>query len=100
MSFLSLHNEPLYTKAVARIEDFVYDRTSKFYSTKIRAYALRKALSRYVQKKYGSRGVYVEYAKNKIMTIFKKTKKFKQADFVRGFAVPQLMSLADNHEAR
>jgi hypothetical protein len=65
MTFLSEKNELLYAKAVKKIEEFLYDRTTKLYQTKIVAYALRKVLARYVQKKYGQRGMYVEYSKTK-----------------------------------
>jgi len=72
---------------MAKIDDWVYDPTS---SNKlvfcIASYSLKKALSKKVTKVYMSTGVFTEFQRNINETIVKKSKSFKQSNFLRGFA--------------
>lgn len=73
-----------------KIEEFVYDPTSeKTLIFHIGSYSLKKALAREVTRVYMSTGVFTEFQRALPETIIKKSKSFKQANFLRGFAKPE-----------
>jgi hypothetical protein len=74
---------------MGKIEDWVYDvRSEREKSFKIGSYSLRKALSKQVTKVYIGTGIFTEFQRDSPQTIIKKSKSFKQKNFIRGFSIP------------
>lgn len=72
-----------------KIEEFVYDPTSgQKLIFNIGSYSLKKALSKQVTKIYLNTGIFTEFQRNISETVIKKSKAFKQVNFLRGFAKP------------
>lgn len=50
----------------------------------IESYALKKAIARKVTEKYMSTGIFTEFTRSGPETVIKKSKQFKQANFLKG----------------
>ena len=72
---------------MAQIDEFVYDSSSAskliFH---IQSYSLKKALSKEVTRIYLNTGLFTEFQRNLSETVIKKSKQFKQANFIRGIS--------------
>ena len=67
-----------------RVENFVYDVSSaESFLVDIESYALRKAFSKAITEKYLATGLYTEMNRQSTETVVKKSKSFKQANFLR-----------------
>jgi hypothetical protein len=65
------------------IDDFVYDPTSaETLVYQVQSFSLKKELSRKVHSHYQSNGVFVEYNRQSPECVIRKSKKFKQTNFV------------------
>ena len=72
-----------------QIEEFVYNPCSEQTLVfQISSPSLQKALSKQVTKVYMSTGIFAQYQRGNPETKIKKSKSFKQANFLRGFAKP------------
>lgn len=72
-----------------KIEGFVYDpTTNKQIIFNIPRNALKKALSKEVTRVYMNTGIFTEYKRDIPETVVKKSKAFRQANFLRGFCSP------------
>lgn len=72
---------------MAQIDEFVYDASSgSKLIFHISSYSLKKALSKEVTRVYLNTGIFTEFQRNLSETVIKKSKQFKQANFIRGFA--------------
>ncbi|CDW82058.1 oxysterol binding family protein [Stylonychia lemnae] len=94
ISLLSINHQMKLQEMMAQIEEWVYEANSgETLEFQIDSYCLQKALSKYVRnyqskfreltKQYISRGVFAEFERNKPRTIIKKTRGFKQRNFLR-----------------
>ena len=69
-----------------QIETQVYDTLSENkIEFIIASYSLKKALSKRVTDVYNRTGIFTEFQRNCPETIIKKSKNFKQSNFVKGF---------------
>ena len=70
-----------------KIEEFVFYPTSgSKLIFNIGSYSLKKALSKQVTKIYINTGIFTEFQRNLSETVIKKSKQFKQSNFMRGYA--------------
>jgi len=70
---------------LGQIKEFVYDPTTSDKLTfQIDSYALKKALSRRVTEIYMGTGIFTEFTRQNPETIIKKSKTFKQVNFIKG----------------
>ena len=66
------------------VEEFVYDPTAQQNLVfQIQSYALKKALSKKITELYMNTGIFTEFQRQHPETIVKKSKSFKQANFLR-----------------
>ena len=66
------------------IENFVYDpNTTESLTFEIESYSLKKALSKRVTDVYMGTGVFTEFNRQSPETIIKKSRSFKQVNFLR-----------------
>ena len=66
------------------IEDFVYDpNTTETHVIEVESYSLRKALSKRVTDVYMRTGVFAEFNRQSPEMVIKKSKSFKQVNFLR-----------------
>ena len=67
------------------IKEFVYDPTTSDRLTfQIESYALKRALSRKVTDIYLNTGIFTEFTRQSPETIIKKSKQFRQVNFLKG----------------
>lgn len=79
------------------IEQWVYDpQSDKCKQFEIQSFSLRKALNRQLSKTYMNQGVFMDYDRNTTTVKIKKSKGFRQSNFLRGFANPHSQSDRDN----
>ena len=70
-----------------QVETFVYDvLQQKHLVLTIESYSLRKALDRQVKKVYLNMGVFVDCKRTSTEVKVQKSRTFKQANFLKGFA--------------
>ena len=67
-----------------KVEEFAYDPTAgDRLIFQIQSYALKKALSKRITDKYMGTGIFTEFQRQSPETIVKKSKSFKQINFLR-----------------
>lgn len=72
------------------IEMWVYDSNSgETLTYKIDSYSLKKSLAKEVSRQYMGTGVFTEFTRQSTEVIVKKSKAFKQRNFMRGVVQPQ-----------
>jgi hypothetical protein len=84
-SILSKTHQKDLEKYLTQIHEYVYDaKTSDKLTFQIESYALKKQLSRKVTEKYMGTGIFTEFSRQSPETVIKKSKQFRQANFLKG----------------
>ena len=97
MSSLSTKHQKELDKFMVRIKEFVYDsQSSDREKFDIPNKSLQKALQKEVTKVYMGTGLFTEYDKKNPETTIKKSKAFKQSQFIKGY--PQSKALAKSED--
>ena len=70
-----------------QIDEWVYDTNSEERLVfQVQSYSLKKALAKEVTNVYKGTGVFTDFNRSSSETLVKKTKTFKQRNFMRGVA--------------
>ena len=84
---LSTSNQEQLEQMMSQIKEWVYDSASeKRLSFTIKSIGLRKQLDKQVKKEYMNSGMFFNWSRTSQECHVEKTKKFKQKDYLRGFA--------------
>ena len=84
---LSTTHQKLLVEMMKQIDEWVYDTNSEERLVfQVQSYSLKKALAKEVTNVYKGTGVFTDFNRSSSETLVKKTKTFKQRNFMRGVA--------------